>query len=228
MAAHAGFDCSDYPGDQVMAWLRANTNLAWCGYYLAPAPSHSATSWMGKRGALNAAGWGIAPLYVGEQVIGHGSQHPSGAKGQTDGVDAVALMRQEQFPAGTHVYLDLEDGSLPGALRLYVEAWIDAVAPSGYQPAIYCSHVIADAVVTARPATPIWAFKVTTTADHNLDGTHFREVDPAGSGFGAARMWQLEQNALIGVPLLRSGRLKVDLSSALVPDPGAPAASGIA
>ncbi len=27
-----------------MAWLRANTNLVWCGYYLGPAPSHASTA----------------------------------------------------------------------------------------------------------------------------------------------------------------------------------------
>ena len=49
MAGHAGFDRSEYPKDGVMDWLKANTNLVWCGYYLGPTPSHSGTSWMGKR-----------------------------------------------------------------------------------------------------------------------------------------------------------------------------------
>ena len=33
MTAFAGFDSSAYPGDVIMKWLRANTNLVWCGYY---------------------------------------------------------------------------------------------------------------------------------------------------------------------------------------------------
>ena len=84
MAGHAGFDRSDYPGDAVMAWLKANTNLVWCGYYFGVAPSHSGTSWMGKRAHLVGAGWGIAPIYVGEQVIPPGSENPSAAKGAID------------------------------------------------------------------------------------------------------------------------------------------------
>src|ERR1700691_4592878 len=71
------FDRSDYPGDDVMTWLRAHTNLQWCGYYFAPAPSHGDTSWMARRSALVAAGWGIAPIYVGQQITGPGSHNPS-------------------------------------------------------------------------------------------------------------------------------------------------------
>ena len=32
--AFAGFDSVAYPGDDVMAWLKANTNLSFAGYYL--------------------------------------------------------------------------------------------------------------------------------------------------------------------------------------------------
>jgi hypothetical protein len=67
-----------------MAWLKANTNLVWCGYYLAPAPSHHDTSWMGTRAALAAAGWGVAPVYLGQQITGPGSYNPSLQQGGTD------------------------------------------------------------------------------------------------------------------------------------------------
>ena len=36
MAGVAGFDCFSFPGMAQMAWLKANTNLKWVGYYLAP------------------------------------------------------------------------------------------------------------------------------------------------------------------------------------------------
>jgi hypothetical protein len=93
-----------------MGWLRANTNLTWCGYYLGPAPSHTSTSWMGQRAALLAGGWGIAPLYVGQQIKGPGRHKVSAAQGSADGLDAAHLMQSEGFAAGTCVYLDLEDG----------------------------------------------------------------------------------------------------------------------
>ena len=37
MAGVARFDCFSFPGMAQMAWLKANTNLKWVGYYLAPA-----------------------------------------------------------------------------------------------------------------------------------------------------------------------------------------------
>jgi hypothetical protein len=106
--AFAGFDRDVYPGDALMTKLIATTNLKWCGYYLHPAPSHSDGSWMGKRAFLNGIGWGLAPLYVGEQTVGPGSHNPSVAKGLADGNDAVNLMVGEGFPHESCVYLDIQ------------------------------------------------------------------------------------------------------------------------
>lgn len=224
MAAHAGFDRSDYPGDAVMAWLKANTNLVWCGYYFGVAPSHSGTSWMGKRSQLVAAGWGIAPLYVGEQVIPPGSENPSADKGTIDGNEAAQFMTSEGFAPGSCVFLDLEDGSLPQRLSDYTTTWIQAVAAGGFQPGVYCSHAIADQVNALAPNLNIWAFKVPTTAAHDSAGPPFREDDPSGSGFAQAVAWQLDQNGTIQVPPAPGGKLVADLDSAASPDPGAPAA----
>jgi Rv2525c-like, glycoside hydrolase-like domain len=223
---NAGFDIGDYPGDACMAWLKGNTNLVWCGYYLGPAPSHPDTSWMTRRPALAAAGWGIAPIYVGEQVIPPGSEHPSAAKGQIDGADAAQLLTSDGFAPGSCVYLDLEDGSLPAMLSDYTKAWITAVATGGFQPGVYCSHVIAAAVGAMQPNLPVWAFKVAATAIHPVAGPPFREDDPAGSGFAPAVAWQLDQNGTIGVPPAPGGKLQIDLSSASTADPGAPGVAG--
>jgi hypothetical protein len=181
---------------------------------------------MGQRAGLVEAGWGIAPLYVGEQVIPPGSQRPSALKGKNDGEDAVNLLITEGFDPGTCVFLDLEDGSLPSQLAEYTAAWIDAVAEGGFQPGVYCSHSIAAQVDRLRPGTPIWAFKVPTTDHHEVAGPPFREDDPSGSGFAAARAWQLDQNGSVHVSPAPGGRLTpIDLSSALSRDPGAPAAT---
>lgn len=56
--AHAGFDRLTYPGDAVMTALYDNTNLAWTGFYLAPAPSQPYTGWMTKAQTLRDMGWG--------------------------------------------------------------------------------------------------------------------------------------------------------------------------
>jgi hypothetical protein len=52
---YAGFDRLGYPGDATMTALWA-TDLRWCGFYLAPAPSQGNTSWMAKRAFLTGLG----------------------------------------------------------------------------------------------------------------------------------------------------------------------------
>src|ERR1700753_3783870 len=164
MPGFAGFDRADYPGDAVMSWLKNNTNLVWCGYYLAPAPSHGNTSWMTNRAKLVAAGWGISPVFVGQQVTGPGSHNSSASAGVTDGESAAAMMKSEGFPAGSFVYLDLENGPpLTQLQKDYVANWCDAVTAGGYGPGVYCSHLLALDVHTLRSECRIWVFKVATT-----------------------------------------------------------------
>lgn len=216
-------DWRDYPGDAQMAWLKANTNFVWCGYYLAPAPSHHDTSWMGTRAVLAAAGWGVAPIYLGQQITGPGSHNPSLQQGGTDGGNAADLMDGDGFPAGSCVYLDLENGPpMTGPLNDYVGAWCDGVTARGYQPGIYCSHALADAVAGLRPSARIWAFKVPTIAANAVLGTEFPMPVPAGSGCAEAVAWQRGQNCqltLLGAP---NTGMTVDLDVATTADPGAP------
>jgi hypothetical protein len=220
--AYAGFDSYGFPGADQMAWLKANTNLVWCGYYLAPAPSHGDESWMGQRAALAGAGWGLAPTYLGQQLGGPGSHVVTAAQGAIDGVDAAAKMTAEGFAPGSFVYLDLEDGPPFEPPRTgYVQAWAAAVTSAGFGAGIYCSHVFAGRVAAALPGARIWAYKVATTAAHDYPGTNFPDLGPAGSGYAGAYMWQSEQNAVIGVQPPAGATLQVDLSSALGPDPSA-------
>src|ERR1700756_2183683 len=106
MPGFPGFDTSEFPGTEEMAWLRANTNLVWCGYYLGPAPSHASRSWMEQRPALQAANWGIAPVYVGQQIRGPGRHIVSAGQGTIDGNEAAALLTRDGFARGSCVYLD--------------------------------------------------------------------------------------------------------------------------
>lgn len=57
MAFYAGFDILQYPNIAMMNWLNANTNLVWCGYYLAPAPNRPTSQWIGKYSAIKGK-WG--------------------------------------------------------------------------------------------------------------------------------------------------------------------------
>jgi hypothetical protein len=224
MAGFAGFDTDIYPGDGQMAWLKANTNLVWTGYYLAPAPSHEDISWMGTRATLVAQGWGIAPLYLGQQTTGPGSHDVNPAQGTADGGNAADLMDGEGFPAGSTVFLDLENGPpMTPDQSGYVGAWCDALAARGYQPGIYCSHALAGTVSALRPNASIWAFKVPTIAPNPVAGTEFPAPDPSGSGFAAAVAWQRGQNCQLTLPGAPSRAMTVDLDVATTADPGAPA-----
>jgi hypothetical protein len=160
---------------------------------------------------------------VGEQVIPPGSENPSAAKGANDGKEAVTFMQGEGFAPGSCVYLDLEDGSLPQRLSDYTKSWIQAVAAGGFQPGVYCSHIIANQVNALTTNLRIWAFKVPTTDPHDSPGPPFREDDPSGSGFARAVAWQLDQRGTIRVPPAPGEKLDVDLDSAATQDPGAPA-----
>lgn len=219
MAGFAGFDISGYPGDSTMSWLKANTNLVWCGYYLV-APSHEHSSWIGKSAQLNAAGWGIAPVFVGQQISGPGSLNPSASTGVTDGNQAVTGMQQEGFAPGSFVYLDIENGPpLTGPQQDYLNSWCDTVQQGGFSPGVYCSHLLAQDVQDLRPGCRIWAFKLTTQPDPVPNP--YPSPDPSGSGFSGATAWQLAQNCFINA---NNTTLQVDLDSATIPDPGAPLA----
>ena len=232
MPFYPGFDTDAFPTLAKLQWLKSNTDLVWTGYYLGAAgSSHPATDWLGNRAALVAMGWGLAPLYVGEQEPTsqvRGNKNPSQAKGTTDGRETVALMTREGFPAGSTVYLDIEDGSLKPIMSEYVVAWIDAFNGSGFAPGIYCSHVIAGQAAALRPnAKPrIWAFKVTTTNGGPYNKTTFPNGDPAGSAYADAKLWQCNQNCTLALPGTPVNGMKVDLSTSVFQDPCAPAVVG--
>lgn len=228
MPGYAGLDVSGYPGAKVMSWLRKNTNLVWCGFYLGPAPSHPGTSWMDKRDQLIDLQWGLAPLYVGQQIIGPGSHHTDAHHGYIDGTDAADLMAKAQFPQKSWVYLDLENGApFTSEQQAYVTAWVDQVEQQGYAAGIYCSHTFADKAHQVAPTARIWAFKVNTTSPHPVPGPNYPDNHPAGSGYAGAYIWQLGQHCQISVPGAPKGKLIVDLDSAISPDPGAPASAMI-
>src|SRR5512141_3359732 len=67
---HLGFDTYAYPGDEAMkAWREEDgAPYEWVGYYLPSAPCHKGDTWAGKRQKLTDMGWGLAVIYVGQQV----------------------------------------------------------------------------------------------------------------------------------------------------------------
>ena len=218
MQGFAGFDRSDYPGKAAMDWLKANTNLKWCGFYLAPAPSHGPTSWMDADDA-DFDGWGFAPIYVGRQITGPGARLTDGlGQGASDGKNACDLMATAGFDKGCVVFLDLENGPpMPTIQREYVGAWCDAVTAAGFVPGVYCSFLFAAQVHALRPAAKIWVYHVRTVSPHPIVGTVMPNPDPATSGYPGASVWQHDDEARVHCPPI--GVLACDLNSANSADP---------
>lgn len=167
MTFYAGFDTDIFPGQLQLGWLKSNTNLSWCGYYLAPTPNNPDKSWMSNRQALIDQGWGLLPIYVGLQS---GSKNLTKAQGATDGSQAAQLAGSEGFPRDCYLYIDWEDGSpLDNNAQAYLGAWATGIMKSGYQPGIYCSHNLAASMATLMaglspsPELRIWAWNVPTT-----------------------------------------------------------------
>src|SRR5260370_22930820 len=53
----AGFDRNEYPGDAALPLLRKSYSFA--GYWLSPPPGEKSNSWIGKRGVMQAQGFGF-------------------------------------------------------------------------------------------------------------------------------------------------------------------------
>jgi hypothetical protein len=157
----AGIDISDaFPGDHTMRALRINTNLAWLGLYLAetdhdPGITKNRQTWVGQFMPMKAMGWGVAPLYVGKQVptIAALLGKPIwGTKvgifeGGVDGQAAVNFASNENLPAKTIIYFDLE---APGGTTItdtywdYLASWSRTVLSMNYLPGIYCSSMLGE------------------------------------------------------------------------------------
>lgn len=221
-----GFDSDQYPGDENMGILKLRTNLAWCAFYLAPAPAHRDDGWMAKRSLLASQGWGFAPVFVGRQLnealAGGGQIIPEGQEaraGAADGLLCADLMARAGFEPKRWVYLDIENGPpMEKGQVMYVRSWALSVRARGFQPGIYCSHLLADGMVSLAPGARVWTVKVPDTAEHDAShyGKSFPIPDPHAGGFQYAFMWQFEQNAVINVDGLI---LTVDLDVAVLRDP---------
>lgn len=145
----AGMDRTNYPGDVIMRDIKNNTNMTWTGCYI-PSPCHGSSDWIGHRAFLEGIGWGVVPIYMGQQSTAKtdcpsNAHHLNVTQGIIDGTDAVAKVRSAGFRLGTIIYLDVEQPLPTGDLHSMIEyasAWINTVFASGYWAGIYCSHLI--------------------------------------------------------------------------------------
>jgi hypothetical protein len=242
--AFAGIDRLQYPGNDFMSGLIQHTNLLWTGFYLAPAPSQGNNSWMAHRADLRAMGpgWGIAPIFVGQQhPSGPGSHILTAEQGRQDALRAAQLADQAGFadeselPGHPRIYLDIEiGGNLPSDLLAYANAWFDLIRSSetAYLPGVYCSFKdTATQLRTTNPDVVFWVFNINLFLHRHDDALvapdEFLKPDVATeSGCPFATAWQWIQGFASITTTLPSGTTQSlsnwDLDVSLVPDPSHP------
>ncbi len=225
---YLGFDTNIYPGDRTMKIWADDGTYDWVGYYL-PAPCHKDRSWSGKRDTLINMGWGLAVVYVGQQVW-KTSQKPkkgatcsnsfiSGNRGIAEGHDAIGRIVVEGFPHGSVIFLDIERmDAVPRAMREYYRAWTARVVEDGrFRPAYYThsynanaiyrdvKQVLAGAGISGDP--PFWIASVRGFAE---------DKHPTEVGHTFAKVWQ----GVLDIVETHNGvELPIDINVAHLPSP---------
>lgn len=215
---YAGFDRLAYPGDETMKQLWETTNLTWTGFYLAPAPSRKTSDWMTRHAFLRNLGWGIAPVYVGQQQIdGPGSHNLSAAQGTLDAADAIKLAVKAGIPPGSVLYLDIETGGpIEPGMKQYYQAWVQGVVDGGWGPGVYCSYRLAGQFLKLDNRPKFWVFRVSKTAGPYPHP--YPAPEPIGSAVPFASAWQHIQAA--GLLFGANGKVTpVDFDSCCRRDP---------
>jgi hypothetical protein len=210
---YVGFDTHTYPGSATMrAWKNApGAPYSWVGYYL-PSPCHADKSWTGKRDSLQAMGWGVAVVYVGQQTWGKtpralspaqaaavrkkndcNQDLMSAAEGTANADDATAKAAAEGFQKGVVVFLDLERvEKVPQAMKDYYRAWTARMLANGqYLPGIYTHEHNAAEIFADVQNVFKQAGDTTTPRFWIAGGKGFDEGRaPQDVGFAFAGMWQ--------------------------------------
>jgi hypothetical protein len=203
--SYLGFDRNEYPGDENLKILRQTFSFS--GYWLNNPPGEHRDTWIGKRPALQAAGFGFLVLFNGRLDADLKNVARGTRLGRSDAEAAIAAARKEGFPSGTVIFLDQEQGGrmLPEQ-KAYIYAWVDAVSAAGFRAGVYCSGIAAQespgvSIVTADDirqnagARKIIYF-VTNDACPPSNGCTFptKPPRPAESGLAFADVWQFAQS----------------------------------
>jgi hypothetical protein len=149
--SYLGFDRNEYPGEQNLQTLRRTFSFA--GYWLNNPPGAKANTWMGKRPALQAAGFGFLVLFNG-RLYKELKRNPL-PMARSDARTASSAAKREGFAKGTVIFLDIEEGGrmLPEQ-KSYIYAWVDAIITAGFRAGVYCSGIPAaegkTSIVTAE------------------------------------------------------------------------------
>jgi Domain of unknown function (DUF1906) len=138
--SYLGFDRNEYPGDDALPILRKT--FAFSSFWLSPPPGEKTNTWTGKRELLRSLGFGFLVLYRGPDSRELKTAASARTKGAHDGEAAVAAAKKEGFPAGTIIFLDIEEGGrLPEMYHAYLGVWVDRLTQAGYRAGVYCSGI---------------------------------------------------------------------------------------
>lgn len=139
-ASFLGFDRNGYPGDENLRTLRQT--FAFAGYWLNDPPGAKTNNWVGKREAIESAGFGFLVLFNGRLYADLRNVARAKALGKSDAQAAVDAAKREGFPVGTVIFLDQEQGGrmLPEQ-KAYIYRWVDGVTAGGFRAGVYCSGI---------------------------------------------------------------------------------------
>ncbi|MEQ1474627.1 MAG: glycoside hydrolase domain-containing protein [Candidatus Acidiferrum sp.] len=202
---YLGFDRDIYPGDAALPILRKT--FAFTSFWLSPPPEEKTTTWLGKRDLLRKHGFGFLVLYRGRDSREFKNAADGPDKGNSDAQAAAATAKKQGFPAGTIIFLDVEEGGrLPAVYHTYLHTWLDVLAKNGYRAGVYCSGMPAKEPggVTVLTANDIrdnagsreFIFFVYNDACPPSPGCTFpaSAPTPSGSGINYAQAWQYAQS----------------------------------
>ena len=244
-SSYLGFDRNDYPGDEALAELRKAFDYT--GYWLNNPPGSASNTWAGKRGKVEAAGFGFLVLFNGRLYAELKSVDGAAKLGLSDARSAVSSARRDGFPGSTIIFLDQEQGGrmLPEQ-KAYIFAWVDEVVRSGFRAGVYCSGMAGtdkDRVVTAEDihrnaGNRDITYWVTNDACPPAPGCVAPRRPPQAnvSGISFAEVWQFAQSPRrkdVAITCSeydadgncyapasgKARRLPIDLNSANSPDP---------
>jgi hypothetical protein len=205
--SYLGFDLNAYPGDDALPLLKKTFSFA--SYWLSAPPGEKSNSWTGKRKLLERQGFGFLVLFNARESREVKSTQTARAKGTLDAQQAAKLATQEGFPAGTVIFLDVEEGGrLPTPYQAYLQTWFESLVANGFRAGVYCSGIPVDEghgvrITTAQDiqahagANKI-VFWVYNDACPPSPGCGFPSVPPSPSlsGINFASIWQYAQSPM--------------------------------
>jgi hypothetical protein len=135
-----GFDRNDYPGDDALPILRKSYSFT--SYWLSPPPGETQSTWLGRRSPLQSQGFGFVVLFNAKESREIKSAQDAVRFGSSQANTAAEIAKQEGFPEGTVIFLDVEEGGrLPDLYHAYLQSWYDALAKVGFRAGVYCSAI---------------------------------------------------------------------------------------